>query len=87
MHAVVSTVTVDNVEEARALLASARVSLVARAPGLVCAYWLEPIDGIGMSMLVFDSEQHAREAAAYPVPPMAGVKLTSMTIREVFGHV
>jgi hypothetical protein len=87
MHAIVSTVSVDNVEEARSLLPVAREALVSRAPGIVCAYWLEPIDGIGMSVLVFESREFADAAASYPVPPMPGVKLLTLEIREVFAHV
>jgi hypothetical protein len=61
--------------------------LVARAPGIVCGYWLEPIDGVGMSVLVFETKEHAEAAAKYPVPPMPGVTLLSLTIREVYGSV
>lgn len=87
MHAVVATVSVDNVEEARSLLPIAREALVSRAPGIVCGYWLEPIDGVGMSVLVFESREYAETAASYPVPPMPGVKLLTLEIREVFAHV
>jgi hypothetical protein len=54
---------------------------------LVCAYWLEPVDGIGMSVVVFATEAFARAAVAYPVPPMEGVTLLNVTVREVFAHV
>ena len=57
------------------------------APGIVCGYWLEPIDGIGTSVLVFETRQHAEEAAKYPVPPMPGVTQLDLTVREVFAHV
>lgn len=87
MHAVVATVRVENAPAARALLATEREPLISRAPGLVCAYWLEPIDDIGMSVLVFETEEFARDAAAYRVPPMEGVSLVSLTVREVFAHV
>jgi hypothetical protein len=53
----------------------------------VCGYWLEPIDGIGTSVLVFESKEDAEEAAKYPVPPMPGVTQLNLTIREVFAHV
>ena len=39
-----------------------RVPVLAQAPGMVAAYWLEPLDGVGMSVIVFDSKQSAEEA-------------------------
>lgn len=87
MYAVVTTVQVDNPDEARRLLPEAREALVSRAPGIVCGYWLEPVAGIGMSILVFESKGHAEEAAKYPVPPMPGVVVLELTIRQVVAHV
>jgi hypothetical protein len=87
MYAIVSTVRVENPDEARLLLATAREPLIARAPGIVSAYWLEPIEGIGMSVLVFETKEHAESAAEYPVPPMPGVALPDLTIRGVYAHV
>lgn len=87
MYAIVTNVRVDDPEEARRLLPAAREALVSRAPGIVSGYWLEPVDGIGTSVLVFETKAHAEEAFAYPVPPMPGVTQLDMTIREVFAHV
>ena len=87
MYAIVTNVKVDNPQEARLLLPQAREALVSRAPGIVSGYWLEPIDGVGTSVLVFETKAHADAAAAYPVPPMPGVTLLDLTIREVFAHV
>jgi hypothetical protein len=87
MYAIVTNVTVENPGEARRLLPQAREALVSRAPGIVCGYWLEPVNGIGTSVLVFESKAHADEAAKYPVPPMPGVSPLDLTVREVFAHV
>lgn len=87
MYAIVTNVRVENPEEARLLLPQAREALVSRAPGIVCGYWLEPVNGIGTSVLVFESKAHAEEAAEYPVPPMPGVTVLDLTVREVFAHV
>lgn len=84
MHAVVSTVRVGDLALGRAALADLRVDLVPRAPGFVSAYWLEPVDGIGMSVIVFDSKEHAEQAVAYPLPPLPGVTLLTTEIREVY---
>ena len=81
-----TNVRVDNPDEARLLLPGARVALVSRAPGIVGGYWLEPIDGIGTSVVVFETKEHA-EAAKYPVPPMPGVTQLDLRTREVFAHV
>ena len=87
MYAIVTNVRVEDPDAARLLLPEAREALVARAPGIVSGYWLEPVDGIGTSVLVFETRQHAEEAAVYPVPPMPGVTTLDLTIREVVAHV
>jgi hypothetical protein len=84
MHAVVTTVRIEDVEVARESLAGLRLNLVPRAPGFVSAYWLEPIDGIGMSIIIFESRERAEEALAYPLPPLPGVTPLATEIREVY---
>jgi hypothetical protein len=83
MYAIVTNVRVENPDEVRLLLPEAREALVSHAPGIVCGYWLEPIEGVGTSVLVFETKQHAEDAAKYPVPPMLGATLLDLTIREV----
>ena len=83
MHAVVSTVRIEDLGLARAALADLRLKLVPRAPGFVSAYWLEPVDGVGMSVIVFETREHAEQAVAYPVPPLPGVTAQAVEIREV----
>jgi len=87
MHAVVATVRVDHPEEVRKLLETARVEVVKRAPGLVSAYWLEPVNSIGMSVLVFETRDNAEAATSYPLPPIPGVTPLSLEIREVYARV
>ena len=84
MHAVVATVRIEDVKAAREALADLRVGLVPRAPGFVSAYWLAPVDGIGMSVIIFDSKQHAEEALRYPIPPLPGVTPLTVETREVY---
>jgi hypothetical protein len=84
MHAVVARVRLDDPQAAREALADLRLSLVPRAPGFISAYWLAPVDGIGMSVIVFDTKQHADEAVAYPLPPLPGVTPLTVEIREVY---
>jgi hypothetical protein len=70
MYAVVSTVRIEDLRVARRALGDMRLNLVPRAPGFVNAYRLAPVDGIGMSVIVFDTKEHADQAAAYPVRPL-----------------
>ena len=84
MHAVIATVSIKDVQVAREALVGLRLNLVPRAPGFVSAYWLEPVDGIGMSMIVFETKEHAEKAAAYPLPPLPGVTPLTLEIREVY---
>jgi len=87
VYAIVANVRVDDPHEARLLLPEAREAIVSRAPGIVNGYWLEPVEGIGTSVLVFETKEYADQAAQYPLPPMPGVTLLDVTIREVFAHV
>ena len=57
--------------------------MVPKAPGFVSAYWLEPVDGTGMSVIVFEAREHAEQAAASPLPPLPGVTPLTLEIREV----
>ena len=84
MHAVVATVRIEDVGVARAALGEQRLKLVPRAPGFVSAYWLEPVDDIGISVIVFETKEHAEEALAYPLPPLPGVTPLTVEIREVY---
>jgi hypothetical protein len=84
MYAIVATVRIEDPGLARAALADLRVNLVPRAPGFVSAYWLEPVDGTGMSVIVFETRAHAEQAAAYPLPPLPGVTPLTLEIREVY---
>ena len=84
MHAVVSTVRVEDPAVARAALADLRLKLVPRAPGFVSACWLEPVDGIGLSVIIFQTREHAEQADACPVPPLPGVTVQNVEIREVY---
>lgn len=87
MHAVVARVRVTDATEARTALASLRLPIVERAPGLVAGYWLEPKDDVGMSVLVFDTKEAADEALRYPLPPLPGVTPLSVEVREVYASI
>jgi hypothetical protein len=54
-------------------------------PGFVSATWLAPIDGIGMSASIWQSEEQAN-AVVPPIgfSPVPGVTVRSVEVREVF---
>lgn len=84
MHAVVANVKIEDVSRARAALADLRLDIVPRAPGFVSAYWLEPGDGVGLSVIVFATKEQAERALTYPLPPLPGVTPLTVQVREVF---
>jgi hypothetical protein len=91
MHAAFVTVTIDpgKEAEAQAMLTSQVVPMVKESAGLIAGYWAEPQDGKGLSVVVFDTEEHAR-AAAPPAgmrPPGAAVVVDSVEFREVIASV
>ena len=85
MFAVYATVKIDaaHIDTARSMLADQVVPSVKAQPGYVSGCWLTPVDGLGVSIIVFDTEANAR-AAAPPVGPMGPiVNVESVEIREV----
>jgi hypothetical protein len=57
---------------------------VRSAPGFVAGYWLEPADGHGFSIVLFETEEQAHEAAP-PVSSWAapGIDITGVEFRRV----
>ena len=84
MHAVVVNVTIDDFDSAVEHLRSNVIPQVSQAPGLITGHWLRPQDGKGLSVVVFESEDAARQAAER-VPSMIpeGVTIDSIDVREV----
>jgi hypothetical protein len=57
---------------------------VRSAPGFVGGYWLEPADGQGFSIVLFETEEQAREAAPQVTSWGApGVTITGVEFRRV----
>lgn len=84
MHAVVVTVQVDNDVEARKTLNARVVPMVSGQPGFVCGVWLAPDQGKGNSIVVFETEDQARQMAEMvrQVAP-AEVTVEDVSVREV----
>ena len=86
MHAVVARVTIGDFSKAGPDLRDRIVPRVKEAPGFVAGYWTRSEDGAnGLSMLVFETEDHARDAAEMirNAPPPATVTFESVEVREV----
>jgi hypothetical protein len=89
MHAIVVTVTISDYEAARKQLHERVIPTVKQMPGFVGGYWLAPKESKGLSIAVFDSEEHADAMAAQlqdgsiPVPDT--VTFESVDVREVAG--
>jgi heme-degrading monooxygenase HmoA len=83
MHAVVVQVTIKDFEAGTAALREQVVPRVKQAPGFVTGYWTRK-DNQGLSMVVFESEEAAREAAArMPEGAPDAVTVDSVEVREV----
>jgi hypothetical protein len=57
---------------------------VRSAPGFVAGYWLEPADGQGFSIVLFETEEQARQTSP-PVTSWAapGVTINGVELRRV----
>lgn len=84
MHAVVIKVKLpegQTLEESRRQLESQVLPAVRQRPGIIAGYWM-PQGTEGLSVLVFDTEENAKVAAAGITPP-APVQLVSAEVRPV----
>lgn len=86
MHAVVVKVTINDEEPAMEHLRQQVVPGVSQAPGFVAGYWTRK-DNTGLSMVVFESEEAAKEMSER-LPSMIpdSVTLESAEVREVSAH-
>src|SRR5215469_5940198 len=58
------------------------VDRVPGVPGFTSAYWLEPVDGAGTPVMVFETRGPAGQAAG-PLPPLPGVTPLALETRDV----
>ena len=83
MYAVVVRVTINDVDKAREELRDRVVPNVSQAPGFVAGYWTGT-GGDGLSMVVFESEDAARQMAdRVPQTVPEFVTLENVEVREV----
>jgi hypothetical protein len=89
MHALVVRVNIEDFEQGRQNLTEQVVPRVSQAPGFVAGYWTRSDDGgDGMSMMVFESEDQARNVAQMieSQGPGDGVTLQGAEVREVVAN-
>ena len=86
MHAVVLNVTINNADAAAAALRDQVVPQVSGAPGFVAGYWVDLDGGRGTSVVVFESEDAARAAAAQAQAPGDFVTFDSVEVGEVVAN-
>ena len=86
MHAALVRLTVDpdQAPAAAEALTSDILPRVRSASGFIAGYWLEPEDGRGFSVVLFEPEEQARGAA----PPLSswtapGIVITDVEFRRV----
>lgn len=86
MHAALVTLTIDpdQAPAAAAALMNDILPRVRSAPGFITGYWLEPADGRGLSIVLFENEEQAREST----PPAddwtaPGVTINGVEVRRV----
>jgi hypothetical protein len=90
MHAVLIEVDTSGQPDRELGLKNLRENIVpgvSQAPGFQAGYWLRPLDdGKGMSLVLFDTEEHA-EAASRALSvgsgPAPGVTVLRREVREV----
>jgi hypothetical protein len=61
------------------------VPTVKASPGFVAGYWIRLDDSHGTSVVVFDTEEHARAGAPPVGAEMDGVRISALEFGEVMG--
>jgi hypothetical protein len=79
-----STIQRDQAPAAANALVNDILPRLRSAPGYVASYWLEPADDQGFSMLLFETEEQARETVQLVTGGAApGVTITGVELRRV----
>jgi hypothetical protein len=86
MHAVVLNVTVTDADAAAAALRDQVVPQVSETPGFVAGYWVRLNAGRGTAVVVFESADAARSAAAEAQPPGNLMTFDSVEVGEVVAN-
>jgi hypothetical protein len=89
MHAIVVHAAIRDLEETRQVLRDETLPMLSALPGFVTGWWLAPVGGKGLAVVVFESEEAVRNALtmvqAGPHPFPFATRLTT-EVREVVCH-
>lgn len=75
-------------DSAKTTLEDEVIPRVRQLPGAVGGYWLGPAEGVGMSILIFETKEDAERPLPNAQPgesPAPGVTVESLQILEVVG--
>ena len=86
MHAVVLNVTVTDADAATAAVRDQVVPQVSGTAGFVTGYWIRLDRGRGTAVVVFESQDAARSAAAEAQPPGDLIAFDSVEVGEVVAN-
>jgi hypothetical protein len=86
MHAVIFKVTIHDREEAEKILKEQIVPGVSQAPGFITGHWVNAGEDRGQSMIIFESEEAARQMAEGERPMSDAVTVESVEVAEVVAH-
>ena len=86
MHAVVLNVTVTDADAATAAVRDQVVPQVSGTAGFVAGYWVRLDGDRGTAVVVFESEDAARSAAAEAQPPGDLMTFDSVEVGEVVAN-
>ena len=63
MYAALATVAISDYEHAHRILHDDVLPTITDVPGFVSGYWLAPVNGRGLEILIFETEDEARAMA------------------------
>lgn len=88
MHGVVVTVRINDPEKAMKYLREEVVPRASGTPGFVAGYWVRGEGNAGHAVIVFESEDVAREVAATRIAPApdGATEVESVEVGEVLAH-
>lgn len=63
MYAALATVSISDYEHAHRILHDDVLPTITDVPGFVAGYWLAPVNGRGLEILIFETEDEAQAMA------------------------
>jgi hypothetical protein len=87
MHAVIVDVSISDAEQSQQELRERVVPAVSQAPGFVAGFWIAAGEGKGHSVVVFESEDVARQMADQVRDNAPGaVTIENVSVHPVVAH-